>query len=405
MTLLVDPAIVPATEAERLAAIQRYDILDTPPDGAFDRITALAARLFSVPIAIVSIVDHDRIWFKSHHGLELDQIDRVAGLCASAILQTTPWVVDNAPLDPRALANPLVAGEFGLRFYAAAPLRTVDGHNLGTMCILDFEPRQLTPDETATLQDLAAMVMSELELRLASRSALARAEERELLKDAFVGMLSHELRTPITTIYAAAHLLEDNQAIKADPRASELFPDIAWEAEHLLRLTEDLLVLTRVEQGQLVATEEPVLLQRVLPQAITVAGRRWPGRVIQLEIAPDLPPAAGDPVFIEQVMTNLLSNALKYSDPGAPVAVIAGRSGDEVEVRVRDQGIGLASDELESVFGLLVRTDAATRHAPGAGIGLYVCRRLLEAMGGRIWAEPAPDKGSEFAFRLPTSTE
>ena len=99
------------SENDRLKAVRRYDILDTPPDGTFDRITALAARLVKVPIAIVSIVDHDRIWFKSRHGLELEQVNRDLGLCASCILQEGPWLVSDARRDVRALANPMVAKE------------------------------------------------------------------------------------------------------------------------------------------------------------------------------------------------------------------------------------------------------------------------------------------------------
>jgi serine/threonine protein kinase len=165
----VEPAVVPADEPQRLAAVRRYGILDTPPDGAYDRITALAARLFSVPIAIISIVDHDRIWFKSRHGVEISQIGRDPGLCASAILQDGPWIINDAPADPRALANPLVAGESGLRFYAGVPLRTRDGYNLGTLCVLDREPRSFSAEDARTLEDLAAMVMHDLELRLESR--------------------------------------------------------------------------------------------------------------------------------------------------------------------------------------------------------------------------------------------
>ena len=125
-------SIIPANEAQRLAAVRRYDILDTPPDGAFDRITALAARRFGVPISIISIVDEDRIWFKSHHGVPVEQIGRDPGLCASAILSDDPHILTDASIDPRSLANPLVAGDFGLRFYAGVPLTTDDGHNLGT---------------------------------------------------------------------------------------------------------------------------------------------------------------------------------------------------------------------------------------------------------------------------------
>ncbi|TFC03139.1 GAF domain-containing protein [Cryobacterium adonitolivorans] len=166
----------PSTEESRLRAVARYRLPEAPVDGAFDRVTAIAARVFSVPIALVTIVDHDRIWFTSHHGLEIDHIDRHPGLCASAILDDVPWVVEDARFDPRTLANPLVAGDFGLQFYAGVPLRTRDGHNLGTLCVFDFEPRLASEAELATLSDLAAMVMSEMELRLQSRRSKTALE-------------------------------------------------------------------------------------------------------------------------------------------------------------------------------------------------------------------------------------
>ena len=170
---------LPENEARRLAALRRYDILDTPPDGAFDRITSLAARLFQVPVALVTLVDEDRIWFKSRHGLEVREIPRDPGLCASAILSEEIHNISDALHDPRALANPLVAGEFGLRFYAGAPLLTHDGFNLGTLCVIDKQPRALHETEKALLQDLAALVMDQIELRLAVRQH-ARTEEEQL---------------------------------------------------------------------------------------------------------------------------------------------------------------------------------------------------------------------------------
>lgn len=162
-------AIIPENESERLRAVRRYDVLDTPPDGAFDRVTKLAARQFRVPISIVSIVDTDRIWFKSHHGVDLQEIVRDPGLCASAILGDEPWVVENAETDPRTMANPLVAGELGLRFYAGAPLTTHDGFNLGTLCVIDGAPRKFSAEDAEMLEELAGVVMDELELRLQAR--------------------------------------------------------------------------------------------------------------------------------------------------------------------------------------------------------------------------------------------
>ncbi len=167
--------IIPENEAGRMAAVHRYEVLDTPPDGIFDRVTAIAARRFATPIAIISIVDHDRIWFKSHHGVEVGEIGRDPGLCASAILSSEAHVLLDASTDPRSLANPLVAGDFGLRFYAGVPLRTSDGFNLGTLCVIDMEPRTVDQDQIDDLTDLASLVVDQLELRLAARRAVEQS--------------------------------------------------------------------------------------------------------------------------------------------------------------------------------------------------------------------------------------
>lgn len=166
---MIENIISPYSESERINALLRYQILDTPPDDAFDRITALVAQLLEVPIVIASLVDTDRIWFKSHHGLDVTEIRRVPGLCASAILGDEPYILSDALHDPRSLANPLVAGEFGLRFYAAIPLQTHDHHNLGTLCCLDFMPRTITKEQIEILSILAQVIMDQMELRLAAR--------------------------------------------------------------------------------------------------------------------------------------------------------------------------------------------------------------------------------------------
>jgi GAF domain-containing protein len=160
----------PANEAERLAALRRYHILDTPPEAAFDRITTLAARLFDVPIALVSLVDDSRAWFKSCYGFNLPEVPRDATICSFALLYNDVLVVPDAQQDDRFTCNPFVQSDPGLHFYAGAPLLTRDGFNLGTLCLLDMKPRTaLTDAQKATLSDLAAMVVDELELRLAAR--------------------------------------------------------------------------------------------------------------------------------------------------------------------------------------------------------------------------------------------
>lgn len=160
-------------EPKRIKAVARYNILDTPPDGAFDRVAAIAAKLFAVPMATVSIVDTDRVWFKASLGLPgVRQVTRDQGLCASVILESGPYVVSNAKSDPRTAGHPLVTGEPGLQFYAAAPIITADGHRLGTVAVMDSEPHEATLDQLRMLEDLAAVVMDQLELRLAAMNAL-----------------------------------------------------------------------------------------------------------------------------------------------------------------------------------------------------------------------------------------
>jgi sigma-B regulation protein RsbU (phosphoserine phosphatase) len=168
-TVLINKDQPPAVEEARLAAVRRYDILDSPPDGAFDRIAALAAAMFDVPIALVTIVDENRIWFKSLYGLDgPHEIPREPGLCGSAIYQDDPYVVTEARSDPRTVSNLLVAGQFGLQFYAAAPLITAGGHRLGTLCIMDRKSRTFSQHQAGMLKALAGIVVDEMELRLAA---------------------------------------------------------------------------------------------------------------------------------------------------------------------------------------------------------------------------------------------
>jgi phosphoserine phosphatase RsbU/P len=166
-------------EEQRLEAVRHYEILDTPRDGAFDRVCALAARWCDVPIATVTIVDEDRIWFKACKGLDAVEVPREPGLCASAILRDATYVVSDASNDPRSSANSLVCGDLGVRFYAGAPIVTRSGHRLGTVNVIDTRPRTLEPGAAEALHDLAALVMDHLELRLEAIQAVG-AERREL---------------------------------------------------------------------------------------------------------------------------------------------------------------------------------------------------------------------------------
>ena len=168
----VSAALLATNEEQRLAAVRRYNILDTPADDAFDRITHLACRLVQVPVALVSIVDADREWFKSRRGVEITELDRDVAVCASTVATGRPHTFTDVQAEPAFSRNPLARADAGLHGYAAVPLRTIDGHAIGTLCVFDRQPRQFDAQEIDDLEQLAAIAMRELDLRLASRRAV-----------------------------------------------------------------------------------------------------------------------------------------------------------------------------------------------------------------------------------------
>lgn len=229
---------------------------------------------------------------------------------------------------------------------------------------------------------------------------VTEARRREAVRETFIGVLSHELRTPVTTIFGGAKLLAREGSTHDEETKREIFRDIHEEAERLQRLVEDVVALNRFGEGAGDIGWEPVLMQRLLPRVVASEEGRWPGVTFVLEIAPGLPTVTADPTYAEQVIRNLVSNAAKYGGAGSTVTVAAEAGDGEVLVRVLDDGPGFAPDEADRLFELFYRSPGTAASASGAGIGLFVCARLIAAMGGRIWAAPRAEGGAEFGFAL-----
>jgi two-component system, OmpR family, sensor histidine kinase KdpD len=221
------------------------------------------------------------------------------------------------------------------------------------------------------------------------------------LREAFIGVISHELRTPITTIYGLARVLRTRAATLAPATASQAIVDIEEESSRLFRLVEDLLVLSRAESGRVEFEAEPVNLSRLIGSIVEGEAQRRPDRRFAVDLPVDLPLIEAEPTYVEQVVRNLIANAAKYSQPSEPIAVEVKASGGEIAVRILDRGIGIDEDTAQRAFDLFYRTREATRSAAGAGIGLFVCRQLVEAMGGRTWLRPRDGGGTEAGFALP----
>jgi PAS domain S-box-containing protein len=254
--------------------------------------------------------------------------------------------------------------------------------------------------ELATYPVLGVGIGAEREETIIVMRDVTDARRREAIRETFVGVLSHELRTPVTTIYGGAKLLAREDSTLDEETRRGVFADITEETERLHRLVEDVVALNRFGDHAGDIGAEPVLLQRLLPRVVASEQHRWPGVRFQSEIEPSLPTVVADPTYVEQVFRNLLSNAAKYGGVGTSVDIVATSGDDEVLVQILDDGPGFPADESDRLFERFYRSPGTARVASGAGIGLFVSARLISAMGGRIWARPRAEGGSEFGFAL-----
>lgn len=410
------------SERERLQALRRYEILDTPPDGSLDHITALAAALFKVPISILTLVDHDRIWFKSKYGLDVDEIGNEPGLCVSALLSDEPWIVEDARIDPRTLANPLVAGEFGLRFYLGYQLKTHDGFKLGTLCVVDREPRVVTPEEVKILGHLAAVAMDQIELRLAARQKFFQQERdrRELeaarreavianqAKSEFLAMVSHELRTPLNAILGFSEIIKDGVfGPVSPPRYAMYATDINRSAGRLLELINSMLDLSKVETGGITPNPESVDLQPVIAEAVGLFKRECETRAILMKRTRSIPARAFvDRSTLHQALLNVLSNAVRLSPSGATITIKVEVKEQTIEISVRDRGPGFPPDVLAELgMPFPGRTRAYLSKEGSSGLGLALTSALLRAQNGHISAGNRRGGGSIVRLVVPRTAQ
>jgi signal transduction histidine kinase len=286
------------------------------------------------------------------------------------------------------------------------------GVGIGLVEVDSTEIDAFTSDDEELLALVVAVLAGHVELA-AHHNEQQRANA---LREAFIGVISHELRTPITTIYGLSRVLRQRgEELEPDVRRQSIV-DIEAESDRLYRLVEDLLVLSRAEGGRLEFEAEPISVGRLVQRIVEAEAERHPDREFLIRPSPGLALIEAEPTYVEQVIRNLLTNAVKYSEVLSPVeieieivedppgvGVLAGDGAglSEAVVRVLDRGIGIDQDTSAHAFELFYRTKDATRMASGAGIGLFVCRQLIEAMGGRTWMIPRDGGGTESGFALP----
>lgn len=397
-------------DPERLAAVHRTGLLDSEPDGAFDRLTRLAVQTTGAPVAFVSLIDAERDFYKSHCGFgdPLANTRQVSGttFCHYALRSTEPLIIPDTRADPVYRQVPTVE-TLGVAAYAGIPLVSAEGHVLGSFCVIDFEPREWSTRDVGILQELAASALREVELQANARQAEAQAKAAEdalRLREEVLGVVTHDLRNPLNAIFMSAALMLDVLPDDDDHMLERRqFGIIKRASTRMERLIQDLLDMSRIEAGRLTVQVERISVAPLIGEALEMlqplaaeAGLR-----LQSEVPPELPPVQADRDRLLQVFSNLAGNAIKFTPAGGTVTLRAADEGGHVRFTVADTGTGIAAEHLPNLFNRFWQGAHADRR--GVGLGLSIVRGIVDAHGGALDVVSEPGVGSAFSFTIPAA--
>jgi len=428
------------TEANRLEALYRCNILDTESEPVFDHVAQVAAYLLNAPIAAVSLIDRDRQWFKSCIGMDAAELPLENSLCARAIQSPGVTVVEDATAVDEFACMDVVKQAPNARFYAGAPLATTDGYHVGTLCVFDTLPREHPDKEQLKhLQNLANIVVDEMELRLetkrrrhqtkelrqtAQRMELARvsaenarkqaekarrsaekaqrsAEEASSSKSRFLTGMAHDIRSPISAIDGFAQLLRRT----SDGPHKQHAERILQATSHLRDMADTLSELAELESGSIdLDVEEVDLCPLICETTAALEGRAQDADITLDAETPDTPVyASANPQALRRVIDNLIGNGVKYCASGDRVSVrlhAPHRPDTEVCIEISDTGPGIDDEFFDIMFEPFTQRD---EDADGSGLGLAVTKELVQAMNGRVDVSSSADEGTTFRVFLPGS--
>jgi signal transduction histidine kinase len=418
--------VVNPKEENRLRELYRYDILDSEPEPAFNRIVRLAQEIYEVPYVLITFIDRDRQWFKASIGVVGCETDLASSFCTHAIQHDEVMVIHDTIKDRRFVGMPVVNGPPNYRFYAGAPLRTPQGHRLGTICILDKVPHPDFSDEAkAILADLAAVVISELELRMTATASahqqlvkittildnitkVVRHQQDELLrvnrlKDEFYARMSHELRTPLTAIIGFSEILKEDDEEPLDQRKRDYVEVISAAGRHLLALTNDLLDLSKIEAEMMETNLEVVDVPLIIKDACSIVESQARQKRLSLTTSfTPTKPLRVDARKLRQILYNLLMNAVKYTPAGGSIDLRVEEDPYEVRFEVRDTGVGINDKDKERLFQPFIQLEnSPDSEFQGTGLGLALVKQLVELHRGKLWVDSQAGVGSTFGFSIP----
>ncbi|MGB5983324.1 MAG: GAF domain-containing sensor histidine kinase [Nonlabens sp.] len=391
-----------AGERKRIAAVQKYQLLDTMPEDSYDDITSIVATICDAPIALITLMDNDRNFFKSKLGVDFDESPRNLSFCGHAINSDEElMIVKDARLDERFIDNPIVK-EFNIIFYAGASLIDKNGYKLGTLCVYDHEPRTLNDQQEHALKAMAKQVMVLFEQRyqniLLEKTTKELEERNSELKD-FAGIVSHDLKAPLSNIIMITDLLKKTESDLMDKSLSYL-KHLKESSASMSRYIDGMLSFYKSEEMVSAGYEEvsyidlieDVISMTVLDNSATVIYKPTEETTL-----------ITNPIAVEQILINLVTNAVKYGDKEKTVIEIYLETDDDMyHITIKDNGRGIEPEKIDSIFKLFYVASEQDRNGKkGTGIGLATVAKLLKHMEGRITVSSEIGKWTKFKVSIP----
>lgn len=393
---------IPLNEEARIQKLLSYGILDTLPEQEFEDIVQLASEICQVPISLITLLDGQRQWFKAKRGLSFSETERNVAFCSYTILEEAPLVVNNALEDERFKENPLVTGESEIRFYVGVPLTTPEGFALGSLCVLDTKPRELSEKQIFALQTLAKQVVTNLELRLKVQEVEAQKKALEEVNDfqkKLFSIISHDLRSPLVNIEQLFEISQEEISVKM---FQQLFESLQQKLGATRYMLDNLLKWASYQiyghQIQAEKTDLATLVQMQVDVLQEVSLNK--GNEVNMAIPQDFF-VNTDKEVIVFILRNLLANANKFTQKG----IIGIKAGFELHywwLSVSDNGLGMNEKQLKQLRGKEQKySRVGTAGERGTGIGLSLCQDFIKKLQGRLLIESHEGFGSTFRIEIP----
>lgn len=392
-------------ESERLKDLDSYAVIDTLPEDEYDELTYLASQICDAPISLISLLDNKRQWFKSHYGTEFTETPREIAFCAHAILNPDEvFIIQDARNDHRFFDNPLVVEEPNVVFYAGAPLVSQNGLPLGTLCVIDNKPNELSVSQVKSLKALSNQAMKLLELRKKKKQLekkIVEFENKNKELERFAYIAAHDLKSPLGNITALTDFFIEHYCENLDKEATGIIELIHQSSAKLRGLIDELLEYSKYDK--IIEQEKTEIDLQILKKEIL--GLFSFKNKYNISLKSNVTKLITNKVALEQILINLISNAIKYNDKEiAEIEIVVKENDLEYQISVTDNGPGISKENQHKIFEIFEVLDTYDHNGEtGNGIGLATVKKLVLALGGTIDVESEIGKFTRFNFTIEKS--